>query len=218
MSPTRSNGRGLVRFFVAILVLTLSMLASYGVSHALRGRPARASAGRTDSTPAPFPSGRYLTAFVFVSSECALCAEQHTKRALGALRDSLVAFQHDSFANISVVGVAIDKDLGAGIHYLLSLGPKGRVFDELSVGNSWMNEFVTALVWRDGVAKPLVPQVVVIGRHVDASGYPRYIEVQPDEILGHISGRDSLIAWVASGTPLGRTVRHANQSIPASGE
>lgn len=196
------------RSLLIVPVLGLSMLGSYGLTRALRGNPiARRPAGRNTTSAdttvkSPFASGRYLVAFVFLAAECGFCTEKGTKQAIGALRTSLQASQRASFAQVTVVGVAIDSDLGAGSKYLQSLGRSGTVFDELSLGGSWLNEPMTALAWRAGMATPDVPQVVLIERLVDATAYPRHIEVQRDSMLLKITGRDDLIAWVKQGTPL----------------
>jgi hypothetical protein len=110
--------------------------------------------------------------------------------------------QPGEFAQVSVVGVAIDEDLAAGIEYLGKLGPRGEVFDEISVGRSWMNEFVTGFVWRAGIAEPEVPQLLLVERQVDAAAYPRHIVIRPDSVLLRITGRNDLMAWVEQGTPL----------------
>ncbi len=116
---------------------------------------------------------------------------------------------------MSVVGIAMDDDLTAGVRYLRSLGRSGAAFDEISVGGSWLNQFATALIWRDGLATPEVPQVVLVERRVDAAGYPRYMDVQRDSVLLKVTGRDSLIAWVNGGTPLdfGRSPREASPVV-----
>jgi len=207
----RTAGRWtqLRRTVVLVSVVTVSVIGSYGVTRAWRGNSARGlpsepgnGTSADTSYRSPFPSGRYLVALVLLSSECGFCAEKGTKKAIRQLRDSLHASAGKAFARVSVIGIAIDNDPGAGVRYLQSLGPSGAVFDELSAGGGWLNEFVTALVWRDGVATPEVPQVVLLERRVDASGFPRYIDVQADSLLLKVTGRDSLIAWINQGTPL----------------
>lgn len=195
------------RAALIVFVVGFSTLTSYGVTRAWRGNSGRdlqlsatAGVGADTSHRTPFRSGRYLVAFVLLSSECGFSTEKETKKAIPALRASLHASQGKAFAKVSVVGIAIDDDLDVGMRYLQSLGRS--VFDELSVGGSWLNELVTALVWRNGVATPETPQVVLVERRVDASEYPRNIDVQRDSVLLKVTGRDDLIAWVNHGTPL----------------
>jgi hypothetical protein len=185
-------------------VLVLSIVASYGVTSAwrrhARGRPA--TSGADSAHKSLFPSGRYLVAYALLAGDCGFCTEKGTRRAIRALRASLRTSQGASFARVAVVGVAIDEDVVAGIRYLKSLGGRGEVFDQLSVGGSWLNDPVTALVWRTGMATPEVPQIVLLMRAVDAGGYPRHIDVQRDSMLLRVAGRDDIIAWVDQGTPL----------------
>jgi len=139
---------------------------------------------------------------VLLSSECGFCTEKWARKAIGELRDSLQRVQGKAFAHTSVVGVALDNDVRAGVRYLQNLREAGAPFDELSVGGSWLNELITRLVWRDGLATPEVPQVVLVERNVDATSYPRNIDVHRDSMLLRVAGHDDLIAWVNAGTPL----------------
>jgi hypothetical protein len=52
------------------------------------------------------------------------------------------------------------------------------------------------MVWRDHTtraARAAMPQVVAFHRHVDATGYPAAILVQPDTLVLRFVGRDSPI-------------------------
>lgn len=212
MSENRAAGwpgmpRGLALLsIVAVLTATSYRVTSAWLGSSAGGRRSAPNAHVSASTShrgLDVPSGRYLIAFVLLSSECGFCTEKSTKKAVGDLRASLHASQGKAFAKVSVVGVAIDPDLRAGVRYLENLERSGgAAFDELSVGGSWLNQVLTALVWRDDMVKPQVPQVVLIERRVDAGGYPRYLDMQPDSMLLNVTGRDSLIAWVNRGTPL----------------
>lgn len=187
----------------AIAVLLLSGMLSYGGARYIRGLVVKrgSNTGVRTRPPGP-PSGHHLIAFVLLSSECGFCAEKHTKIAVSQLRDSLLRSQSAAFQRISVVGVAVDRNIDNGLKYLRGLSRSGIAFDEISVGGMWLNETITALVWREAVGTPSVPQVLVIEREVDASAFPGHIEIRSDSLLLRVSGRDSLIDWVAHGTPL----------------
>ncbi len=199
------SGRVMVLF---VVVVGTSLLASYRATRAWRqsSRPRRAETAAVNSSGAResriYPSGRYLIAYTLLSSQCGVCRDKRTRQAIEVLRDSLRARHSTEFAAISVVGVAIDDDLSAGVRYLRRMGGSRQVFDELSVGGSWLNEFMTTLVWRDGMGRAEVPQVLLVTRHVNALGFPRFIDVQGDSLLLNVPGRDSLIAWVNNGTPI----------------
>lgn len=206
------------RIVATIGVVSLSMFASFGVTRAWRGkaghtspRPATTRNAADSSPRIPFPSGRYLVAFVLVSSKCGFCTEPWARKALGEVRDSLQRTQGKTFAHTSVIGVAIDDDLQAGVRYLQGFRGRRTSFDELSIGGSWLNEIVTSLVWRDGLATAEVPQVVLVERRVDARGYPGNIAVRRDSMLLRVVGREDVIAWVNAGTPL------AFRPIPRTG-
>jgi hypothetical protein len=200
---------GVRRSLLLFAVLSVALLGSFKAARALRGHQskgapvAQGAPGAGDAqTSTQFPTGDYLVAYVLMSSECGFCTEKHTEEAIRTLRDSLRASQGSHFAHISVVGVSLDDDLAAGSRYLSGLGKYGTAFDQVAIGESWLNEFATRLIWRDGLAKAAIPQVVLIERRIDARNYPRYIDVRRDSMLLTVTGRDSLIAWVAGGTRL----------------
>lgn len=212
-APAGSRGapgvRPTRRMALVLACLCLSVLASYSVTRmvARRGAAATTVQGAGGSVAAsPFASGHYLVAYVLVSSGCGWCADPATKQALRTVRDSLLASHRGTFAGVSVVGVAIDGSLDAGIQYLRDLD-EPKAFDQVSVGGLWLNELALSLVWREGFADAAVPQVVLVQRHVDATRYPDYIQIQRDSALGTIVGRDSLVAWIARGAPLPRAGR-----------
>jgi hypothetical protein len=184
-------------------------MASYRAATALRRGTVQAApaAAAAVTVPAaarnPFKSGRYLLAYVLVASDCGYSTERLARKALRALPDSLRAVHGAAFTNVSVVGVALDEDLGAGIRFLKELGRSGRGFDEISVGKGWLNEQIVRLVWREGMATPSLPQVVLVARRVDARTYPRHIDTQRDSVLLTVTGRNDIVAWVSAGVPLG---------------
>ena len=46
---------------------------------------------------------------------------------------------------------------------------------QLTTDHSWLNEQVLRLVWREGMAAPNLPQIVLVERHVDVTPYPRHL-------------------------------------------
>lgn len=198
--------RGL-RFALLLMMFGAVTLLSYRMATALRGgvAPALASAeAMAADTPiaGPFASGQHLAAFVFVASDCGFSAHPTTVDALrqlpGLLRDRAAG----RFANVSVIGIALDDEVAPGIGFLQDLQQPGSEFDEISAGNSWMNEQAIRLMWRDGAAAPLLPQVLLVERSVDARMYPRHIEVRADSVILNVVGRDDILRWVGDGAPL----------------
>jgi hypothetical protein len=115
------------------------------------------------------------------------------------LRDTLRAAQSANFAAVSVIAVDLEGDVRSGVDYLRSLGPS---FDQVSIGGAWLNELITNLVWREALAKPSVPQVLLVARRVDASRFPRDVAVGRDSLVLSVAGRDSVVEWIGRGAPL----------------
>lgn len=197
----------LLRVAALTVALVLSLGLSYGVtriardSRTARGTPADSAAAAV-LIRRSFPTGTHLLAYVLLSHRCGFCTEEGTKRALRNIRPSLMKYQNAPYAKVSVVGVALDADIDAGFEYLEDLNEDNAAFDELSVGGSWLNHFVTQLVWRGGMAEASTPSIVVVARNVDATAYPSNIGVGADSFVTRISGRRAIINWVTGGTPL----------------
>lgn len=188
-------------------LFVVAALLSHAMATALRGgvAPAHAALEGTAAdtlVTAPFASGRYLAAFVFAASGCGFSSHPTTMEALRQVPGLLRAGAGAEFADVSVIGVALDVEPDTGVRFLRELEHPGARFDEVSAGNSWMNEQAIRLMWRDGAAAPLLPQVVLIERQVDARMYPRHIEVRDDSVILNVVGRDDILRWVAEGAPL----------------
>ncbi|NOT07254.1 MAG: hypothetical protein HOP28_03520 [Gemmatimonadales bacterium] len=191
------------RAVVLIGVLGGTMFLSYGLMRETRnaapGVPVIRAPADTSRPAIPFASGKHLVAYMLLSADCGFCTEKVAKQAISRIRDSLRASQEKAFVHISVVAVLLDDDIRAGIKYAESLNSG---FDELSIGGSWLNEHVIRLIWRDALATPQIPQVLLFERPVDASAYPRSIDVQRDSLVLSVAGRSDLIDWVNAGAPL----------------
>lgn len=208
MTFRRSLAHSIMKAGVLGVVGLLAAGASYVVTSGARAaasapdQQAQSTTVPPDSQPAPFKSGEYLAAYVLVSSECGFSAEVRTMEALARVRRSLRSTHGEAFAGISVIGVVLDKDLAKGYEYVRELGNIDDTFDQVSIGGSWLNEQVTEIVWQKGLATPQLPQILLVRRDVDASQYPRHLEVQDDVVLHTITGRTELLDWVVAGTPL----------------
>lgn len=200
----------LPRSALAVILLMTSGGASYIVTSTWRAaRPASPTgleSGQVLEAVNPFANGTYLIAFVLAGSDCGWSTRPEMMQAVGQLRESLQSAHGSSFAQVSVVGVAIDKDIRAGLQFLddLAEGASEPLFDQISVGGSWLNENVVRLVWRDGVTAPSVPQIVVVQRSVDTDSYlsESIIEVHSDSVLLNLLGTVEIAQWIAMGTPL----------------
>lgn len=156
----------------------------------------------------PFASanGMHLIAFVVTASSCGWSTLPATMEAIGRIREELQLAHGDSYAQVSVVGVALDGDLDAGLQFLADLG-KGKpskAFDQVSVGGSWLNEQVVRFVWREGLAPNRTPQVILIERPVNTESYlsSATIEVQSDRLVVNPIGSVEMLDWIDQGVPL----------------
>jgi hypothetical protein len=199
-----TNRQSVVRAAAILAALALPLTVTYGVTRAVHARPSRPA--RPGPATIPIPSGRHLIAYVFLDSRCGACTYRATEASVEQLHDSLNASQAKAFNKITVIGVALDENLQNGIGYLERLNKTGRVFDQLGVGGTWSNEFVNQRVWREAAALPGVPQILLISRVVDPSGYPRTVDLRRDSVIARIFGRDEIIKWVKQGTPIATDV------------
>ena len=186
-------------YFVASRWLVSAPLPAHVVSET-------SGAAATLTNPFGHANGMNLIAYVIVSSDCGWSTMPTVKTALGSIREELEAVHGSSYAHISVIGVALDRDLEAGLRFLSDLGngETASVFDQIIVGGSWLNEQVIRLVWRQGIAEAASPQVMVIERLVDTDTYPltSSIQLQSDRPLASLVGSTEIIQWIDDGLPL----------------
>jgi hypothetical protein len=121
-----------------------------------------------------------------------------------------------SFAAVRVVAVDLDNDVKPGLQFISHLehGGSSPVFDQVSVGGSWLNEEFVRIGWKGGMAQPAIPQVLVIARPVDATAYmaKARLSVGTDSVLADVVGARDIVAWVAAGARL--APRHGTRDAP----
>lgn len=197
-SPRSLNFRTVRTVVLGMAIMAIATLGSYTGTRAWRAWRADVPLSEMGSALSSL-QGEQVVAYLFLSSQCGFCTDAKTTDAIIRLRDSLLVSNAGRFARLEVVGVALDEDLGRGSEYLLDLTRRGAQLDQVMVGGGWMNEGMRNYVWRDGLGRPEVPQVLALARSIDASGYPRHIEVGPDAAVLRVVGRDDVIAWVNRG-------------------
>lgn len=165
--------------------------------------PAATAAPAPSPGSVPYASGRHLVAYIFVSSGCGFSSHPTTVGAVARIRRTLLERHSGRYAAISVVGVVIDSDLRDAFRYLDGVGDVSRAFDALSLGGEWLNDEIVRRVWRTEAITPSLPQVLLVERAVDATEYPARILVSADSTVWQVVGRDALIEWVETGTPIG---------------
>lgn len=198
--------------FLAVSVFVLAIVGSYftvGVlvsSRVSSASPARETAN--DSPPInPFAEahGSNLIAFVIAASDCGWSTRPQTMAALGGLRSKLRSVHADVYAQISVVGVALDRNPATGVEFLskVAAGSIDRAFDQIIAGGSWLNEQIVRFVWREGITEASTPQVIVIERYVDTASYLRdySIGTEPDRVVANRRGSAEIIQWFNENVP-----------------
>lgn len=179
----------------------------------------RSAAVQNEAAPVnPFASanGTHLIAYVVTASDCGWSTQPGVMAAIRTMRTKLQSVHGASYAQVSVVGVALDKNLDEGLRFLSSVGngTAGEIFDQVIVGGSWLNEQIVRFVWREGVTIAASPQVLIIERPVNTESYLSNwtIGVQDDTVVTSKLGSDEIVSWINRGVPLERTQAGLRQS------
>jgi hypothetical protein len=127
--------------------------------------------------------------------------------AIAQLRGTLTKSHGGSFADVRVVALDLDEDIKPGLQFISQVERRSPspVFDQISVGGSWLNDEFIRVGWRGRMAASSIPQVLVVARPVDASAYSAkgLVSVGADSVLADVVGATDIVAWVASGARLG---------------
>jgi hypothetical protein len=188
-------------------VVVASIIASYVAVGALRQRVAES--GKVDAGPGrPFEpaNGTHLIVYVVGAAECGWSNHPSMLSAYKTIRNVLRTFHGSKYAQITVIGVAIDQDINVGLKYLSTAGG-GRyedAFDQIVVGGSWLNEEIVRFAWQERATKASTPQIVLVERPVSAEGYRQTytLGVEKDRVLAVKIGAESILAWINQGAPL----------------
>lgn len=193
-------------------VLALIGAGSFGGAYAIgstaseqpRSVPSSApAANATDSAKLAamgIQSGPRLIVYVLLASRCSQCQEPDTKDAVRSLRARISAANGASFSSLSIVGVALDASFAEGLEYLQEVGLD--TFDEISIGNAWLNENVSRFVWKEQVAAPAVPQVIITSSVMSARADPLTVSFDNEAVVAVVRGRIALTRWVDNGAAL----------------
>jgi hypothetical protein len=157
-------------------------------------------------TEVPTVDAEQLVMIYFGASDCIWCARPEThellRRAAAALRQTA----EDDEVGFVAIGVALDRDLEAGLDHLRSLG----IFDQMLSGSGRAN--VGAIDMFQGVMPRITgtPTVVVIRRRLNEVGsvvYSSDIQRVALEV-----GLQQLATWVHAGAPIRSVERRSEGS------
>jgi hypothetical protein len=126
------------------------------------------------------------------SSTCGASTRPELPEALQRIRAGLANEAEAQGATISFVGVATDWSLPAGLKFLSPFGP----FNQVIVGDGWLNTATVTYVWRDLPGAAALPQIVVLRR--DVTVRPEAVTISEDKLLIRKTGVDDLVNWSKS--------------------
>lgn len=103
-----------------------------------------------------------ISEFVVVVLGATWCNGANDERLGRAVRKIESFRARSSRQNLTLTGIAVDRDAREGIGWLNRLGH----FDELLAGGHWLNTGIVHFVWDDGLTRPALPQLAVIKRDI----------------------------------------------------
>ncbi|HEX2187817.1 MAG TPA: hypothetical protein VHG51_02905 [Longimicrobiaceae bacterium] len=136
-------------------------------------------------------------ALVFVGGS--FCGAHRRPGFPQAVEDAKVRVQEQARSGgwqFRAVAVSLDWRPEDALRFLEGFGR----FDEVLAGSNWVGDGALRYVWRDMPGEPVVPQLIVLERRIDAgkSG----VQVKRERVLRRILGADAIEEWVASGAPI----------------
>jgi len=159
-----------------------------------------------------FKPGKEVIAVYVGSSWCGPCQNPKFKKALGQLRERVSKEVQASGANFWTLGISVDNNIKAGYEFLKSAGP----FDEISIGRSWANTAAVRFVMIDNFGGPVVPQVILIERHVEKEGAG--IKITNEKVLLRLIGTGDILKWVSENKLLKETKTYKGIIIEQSSQ
>jgi hypothetical protein len=198
-----------MRFALLVLVSGASALAAAALPAQAVPLPGVAPDSGEYAPRHALPNGRQLVVVYVGMTGCGASRDPELKRAVRRMKP-LVARQADSLGRaLSIAGVALDWQPDSGAAYLRSLG----MWDEMVVGNNWVNLGAERYIWGEQGGRPSIPQVIVYERTVRPA--KSRIAFGLARRLGRYVGTEEIIGWVERGAPLPRPAAAAERRPPA---
>lgn len=104
---------------------------------------------------------------------------------------------------LSIIGVSLDWEVEKAFSRLQSMG----AWDEVVLGNNWINVGAQHYLWLRSDGKPITPQVIVYERtitpkHDAAAPRQDWIAFGEERRLAGIEGWTQIVEWVKNGAAL----------------
>lgn len=176
----------------------LTLLAALAASTPLLAQAPPALARTTaDTTPYipryQMPNGRQLVVVYVGGSEAMRMPE--FVAAVRNMKPLLARQAAERGVALSIAGVSLQWEVERGLRDLQSMG----AWDEIVVGNNWINAGMQHWVWRsDG--RPVTPQVAVYER--DVAMRDSVITFGVEHQIARFEGWTQISEWVRRGAPL----------------
>jgi len=195
---------GLLVWLATGLLLLVGAARSFGTPVSAVKTPPPAPPVRP---PVPHAEHRYVSDYKFGTGDeivlvlvgASFCGAHLTPGFAQAVEDAKVHVQRQAKAGrrqFRAVGVSLDWKTDEALKFLSAFGE----FDEMSVGSNWVNGSAFRYIWNDLPGEPVVPQIVVVQRHLDTGG--RAIRITDERVIRRIRGSVDILAWARSGAKL----------------
>ena len=179
----------------SVLALIVSVA---GVTPLLAQSPPRPSFIRADTTAYvpryELPNGRQLVV-VYVGGSETVGLPQFSA-AVRDMKPLLARQAAQRGLPLSIIGVSLDWEVEKSYARLQSMG----AWDEVVLGNNWINVGAQHYLWRRPDGKPNTPQVLVFERTITRQ--ETTIRFGEERRLTGFVGWSDIVAWVRNGAPL----------------
>lgn len=145
----------------------------------------------TDHNYHQIQRGKELVLVFVGSSECGFSTMDKTKQAVSRIIRR-VDNQYESlgYKTFRTIGVSVDWSVSEGISHLSNI----TNFDEIIVGNNWLNVGAQRFMIRDMIGEASTPQVLFVTREVNSPSYGSYdVIVDNNKVINRFTGYKKLV-------------------------
>lgn len=143
-----------------------------------------------------YESGRALWLVLLTSSTCSSSRTPGFADSINRLLGELPSVASGEGKRVHRVGVSVDWNVQSGLRDLSRYG----TFDEIVVGNKWLNSAVIDLVWRTADGVSATPQLILLERQLDVDSAAVRISILQTELIERLVGAREIMEWIAQGT------------------
>jgi hypothetical protein len=140
-------------------------------------------------------TARQRIAVLITTSDCIGARDPKFGPAVRAALHILADESIRDSTQFRAIGVAMDFDPDSGAMYLRRLAD----FDQWVVGGNWGNDAVVRLVWRDSLAVPSIPQLLIIERSIGEQTRKNGLAGMyfgSDRVVQRLMNADEIAQWV----------------------